>query len=151
MQYIFFYASIAAVWVLLLAGSRFRPLRPRHILVGAASACYSFLFDCFFGEYLKLYYYISPGRSFGYILLSALLLYPEIDMLYLLFLPGKIKAVPVYTALWIAALVLFELGSLSAHTVVFTGWRLFPWSILTYIFSFLWLNCLYRYLENKGL
>lgn len=151
MQHVFFYGSIAAVWILLIASGFARPIRLRHVLTGIAALGYSTLFDCFFGIYMGLYYYLNASDSIIYVLISALLLYPELDVIYILFLPKNTKTVFVYTAAWLAAMLLFEIASLRTLTIVFTGWTLFPWSVVTYLFTFTWLNLYYRYLQRKGL
>ncbi|HQL36058.1 MAG TPA: hypothetical protein PLG67_05620, partial [Bacillota bacterium] len=67
------------------------------------------------------------------------------------FLPERIKPAVVYTFIWIILLLAFEILSLYARTIVFTGWRIVPWSIVTYIFTFVWVNLLFRYQKKKGL
>jgi len=66
-----------------------------------------------------------------------------------MFLPKKHKNALVYTAGWIVALLLFEYASLLTKTIVFTGWKPFPWSIVTYIVAYAWIYFFYRFLANK--
>ncbi len=144
MAYLFFYVSTLVVWVLLFAVLRFKSLSRANILVGIVTALISLLYDLLLGENFKLYYYISPQYSVYYIIVSALLIYPLLNIIYTLFLPRKLKSVFLYTVGWIAAMLLFEYASVALGTIVFTGWKPIPWSIATYIFTYLWVYFLYK-------
>jgi hypothetical protein len=45
----------------------------------------------------------------------------------------------------------FEVASFYTGTVVLTGWRVIPWSIVTYAVTFGWINLLFRYMKKRGL
>ncbi|KUO72858.1 MAG: hypothetical protein APF77_00330 [Clostridia bacterium BRH_c25] len=147
----FFYGSIAAIWIVLFICAVKRPLTFKHILIAITAIGYSLLYETSLGEYARLYYYITPESSLFYIILSAVLIYPMIDVIYAMFLPEKASAAVMYTAAWIVFMLAFELASLYTKTVVLTGWRVLPWSVITYIVTFAWINLLFRYLKKRGL
>lgn len=144
----FFYLSIAVVLLILGVCSFYKPLDFRSFVIAVATIAYSLVYEMILGEYYDLYYYINQKDSIFYIVLAGILLYPALNVLYVLFLPEKMTKALSYTVLWIAAMVIFEYGSLLFRTVVFTGWRLIPWSIVTYIGTYLWINVLYRYMTH---
>jgi len=71
--------------------------------------------------------------------------------MYTMFLPKDKKAVLGYTIAWMAAMMIFEYFSVMFGTVVFTGWTPFPWSVVTYVVTYLWVYLTYRYLSKKRL
>ncbi|HWQ29635.1 MAG TPA: hypothetical protein VN549_01490 [Negativicutes bacterium] len=151
MAVLFFYISAAAVWAALLVVTIKRPPALRHLMVAIAAIGYSLLFETSLGEYAGLYYYIDKENSLFYIILAAVLLYPVIDVIYTLFLPERAYPAIIYTAVWTACMLVFELTSFYTRTVVLTGWRVFPWSIITYIITFAWINLLFRSLKKRDL
>jgi len=147
----FFYISIAVTWLIFLVCAVKKKLALKHILIGITAMGYSLLYETVLGEYTGLYYYINKENSLLYIILSAVLLYSEIEVIYTLFLPENISAAVYYTVAWIALMLVFELASFYTGTVVLTGWKVVPWSIVTYLFTFLWINLLFRLLNKRGL
>ena len=147
----FFYISIAAIWIVFLICAVKRQLTLRHLMVAIAGMGYSLLYETALGEYSGLYYYINKENSLLYIVLSAVLLYPEIEVIYTLFLPEKAYSAIFYTGIWIILMLIFELVSFYTGTVVLTGWKVIPWSVVTYMVTFLWINLLYRTLKKRGL
>ncbi|HAA43571.1 MAG TPA: hypothetical protein DCE02_06180 [Ruminiclostridium sp.] len=77
------------------------------------------------------------------------LLYPALNVIYVLFLPKEIKKAFVYTVFWMATMIIFEYVSLLTKTIVFTGWKPMPWSLITYIGTYLWVYTLYKFMERK--
>lgn len=146
-----FYGSIAIVWIISLICALKKGITFKHIMVAIAGMGYSLLYETALGEYAGLYYYIKQTDSLFYIIISGVFLYPAIEMIYVMFLPEKIKPAIMYTIIWIVLLLAFELLSLYTRTIVFTGWRIVPWSIVTYILTFIWVNLLFRYLKKRGL
>lgn len=147
----FFYVSIAAVWIIFLICAVKKTLTLRHILIAITAMGYSLLYETILGEYKELYYYINKENSLLYIILSAVLLYPEIEVIYTFFLPERTYPAALYTIVWIMLMLAFETASLYTGTVVLTGWKIIPWSVVTYIFTFLWINILFRILKKRGL
>jgi len=147
MAHIFFFITLVLVWIFLIISIYLRPLRLSNIIIGIAAIAYSLVFDTLLGTAVGLYHYISPRESALYTVLAAVFIYAPLDIVYTLFFPNTGKAKPVYTGLWIAAMLLFEYASVKTGTVVFTGWRPIPWSFLTYIVTYGWINLLYRYLD----
>jgi hypothetical protein len=82
--------------------------------------------------------------------LAAVFIYAPLNMLYILFLPPGRQTKIIYTVLWIGSMFLFEYAGLISGTVVFTGWRAMPWSLVTYILTYAWVYFFYRYLQKKG-
>ncbi|HYF75076.1 MAG TPA: hypothetical protein VD757_00705 [Candidatus Nitrosocosmicus sp.] len=151
MAVMFFYCSIAATWMLFFLCILKRPLTFRHIIIAIAGIGYSLLYETILGEYNDLYYYIDPEKSLLYIILSAVTIYPVIEIIYAIFLPDKALPALFYTALWIILMLAFEYASLYTGTLVLTGWKVIPWSIITYVVTYGWLNLLLRSLKKRGL
>ncbi|PRX33581.1 hypothetical protein BX659_103108 [Orenia metallireducens] len=149
MEYGFFYGSIIILWIIFIICMRFKPVTLANIIIGITTIAYSLLYEILLGEYFDLYYYIKNNQSILYILLAGIFVYPILNIIYTLFLPKKIKPILIYTGLWIIAMLIFEYLSLLTKTVVFTGWRMFPWSPLTYVLTYLWVYLFYRYLEKR--
>lgn len=149
MPYIFFYVSIILVWVIFAICSYFKPVGFRSLIIGVCTIVYSLTYDILLGSYYGLYYYIEPGSSNLYIVISGVFLYPVLNILYSSFMPEKADSTAVYTLIWIGAMLVFEYLALLAKTIVFTGWRPFPWSVITYIATYLWIYVLKRYLTGN--
>ena len=147
MEYIFFYSSIVIILILFFFCVHFRKLSLPHIIIGLTSIGYSMLSDSTFGNVFKLFYYINPQTSNIYMIIAAIFLYPLLNMLYTMFLPEGRRI--IYTIYWIIGLLIFEYLSLLTKTVVFTGWKMFPWSIVLYVVSYLWIYYLYIYLKTR--
>ena len=147
----FFYASIAAIWIVFLICAVKKPVTLKHLIVAITAMGYSLLYETWLGEYTGLYYYINKEHSLLYIILSAVLLYPVIEVIYTMFLPEKSYPAAVYTVVWVVLMLAFELASFYAGTIVLTGWRVIPWSLITYIVTFIWINLLFRGLKKRGL
>ncbi len=150
MEYAFFYLS-AAVLVLLTAGCAFLKSPPRlsNILIGLLTVGYALITDVVLGHQAGLFHYIDPLQSTLYMVLAAIFIYAPLNILYTLFLPEKSKWVLAYTICWIIGLTVFEYVSLLTKTLVFTGWKMFPWSFVLYILAYLWLYFFYRYLQRR--
>lgn len=149
MDYIFFYLSMfISIVVLFFYLIQRRFLLP-NILIGIASVGYSLINDNLFGNHFKLFYYISPQRSAFYMILAAIFIYSTLNMIYTAHLPENFISSITYTIIWIIGMLIFEYLSVAAKTIVFTGWSPFPWSILLYIVSYLWIYNFYKYLLNK--
>lgn len=146
MAYAFFYLSLIILWLLLYGCTRIRPIQPAHIIIALVTAAVSLVYDTLLGEYAGLYYYISPRHSIYYMILGGALIYPPANIIYLLFLPRDKYSASMYSILWIGVMMVFEYASVLAGSVVFTGWNPFPWSPVTYVGTYLWVNLLYRYL-----
>jgi hypothetical protein len=78
--------------------------------------------------------------------LSGLFLYPPLNVIFSLYLPEARSKVFLYTLIWIGAMLAFEFAGVYTGTLVFTGWRAMPWSVVTYAFTYAWVILLYRYL-----
>ncbi|NLI58014.1 MAG: hypothetical protein GX387_05760 [Clostridium sp.] len=149
MQLVFFYVSIIAVLLVLAICSFFKPLDFRSYVIAVTSIAYSLVYEVILGEYYGLYYYINEKDSIIYIVLAGIILYPALNIIYVLFLPKEMKKTLIYTVFWMVAMVIFEYFSLVSKTIVFTGWKPIPWSIITYIATYLWVYTLYRYMSNR--
>jgi hypothetical protein len=145
----FFFIFIAAVIILFIISLFFRPIRLEHVIIGITSVAYSLVYENILGEYFRLYHYIDSQVSILYIVLAGVFLYPVLNMLYILFLPSKIKPLLLYTGVWIGAMLFLEYISLLTKTIVFTGWVIFPWSLITYIGTYLWVIFFYSYLQKR--
>jgi hypothetical protein len=118
-------------------------------IIGIASVAFSLIVDITFGDYFGLYHYINPQASVIYMVGSAIFIYPLINIIYTLFLPESLNRLFIYTTIWIGAMLVFEYLSVYFRTIVFTGWRPFPWSLIIYIATFLWINVFYKYIEKN--
>lgn len=147
----FIYGSIAGVWIVFFICRSVKPVTFKSIMVFITGIGYSLLFETTLGEYLDLYYYVNPSDSLFYIILTAVFLYPVIEVTYTLFLPEKAYPALIYTAAWLVLMLIFELASIYTKSIILTGWRVMPWSIITYLVTFGWINLLFRYLKKRGL
>lgn len=148
MSYTFFYVSGILLIGIFFTSVYFKGLTLSIAIIGIASVAYSLTYEIILGDQLKLYHYIKPKVSTLYMVLAGIFIYPLLNMLYLLYLPKGTGSVIAYTVAWIIAMFLFEFASFATKTVVLTGWKPFPWSILTYIFTYSWINLFYSYLER---
>ena len=147
MAYAFFYISIAAVWVALIVITYgFRPAGLRHWIIAIVTAVISLAYDIILGTQMRLYYYIDPAISNICMVLSGLFLYPPLNVIFSLYLPEARSKVFLYTLIWIGAMLAFEFAGVYTGTLVFTGWRAMPCSVVTYAFTYAWVILLYRYL-----
>jgi hypothetical protein len=147
MEYIFFYVSMFIAIILFFFCTHFKKPSLPIIIIGLTSIGYSFISDLTIGDRLKLFYYITPQKFTLYIILAGVFIYPFCNMIYTMFLPERKPL--IYTIFWIIGMLLFEYLSVIAKTVVFTGWKMFPWSIILYMVSYLWIYSFYKYLLNK--
>jgi hypothetical protein len=120
-------------------------------MIAITAIGYSLLYETTLGEYLELYHYINPEHSLFYIILSAVLIYPIIEVIYTIFLPEKAYSAIIYTTVWLVLMLALELISIYTKTIVLTGWKVIPWSIITYIITFSWINLLFRYMKKRNL
>ncbi|HHV29227.1 MAG TPA: hypothetical protein GXX73_06460 [Clostridium sp.] len=151
MEYMFYYFSLFGVLVSLIICLYFKSFDFKSSIIGIVTVAFSMVYETVLGGYFGLYYYLNPKDSIIYMVLSAILLYPALNIIYTMFLPKKKKAILGYTATWMIAMLIFEYFSVISGTVVFTGWKPFPWSVVTYIVTYLWVYLIYRYLSNKRL
>jgi hypothetical protein len=150
MKYLLFYASVAVVWLALPYIVRRKRIEAAHIITVILSSVYSLSFDSILGEHLKMYHYISSGISIPYMVIAGVFLYPLLNLFYLIFIPeGGYKKILPYIAVWIFLMLVYEAASVAAGTVVFTGWKLLPWSVVIYIFTYSWMTLLYFYLQKR--
>jgi hypothetical protein len=149
MAYTYFYGYLVLIWVFLLISVRYRQLNSKHVYVGIATIAYSLTYEIILGDWLGLYHYLDKTNSPLYIVLAGILIYPLLNILYVLFLPINTKNLLPYTGAWITVMLLFEYITVIQKIVVMTGWKPIPWSIATYAFTYLWINILYRYLEKR--
>lgn len=130
----FFYGSLLLFGISLLVTISFKGFKARHLFLWIGYSLYSVVFELVFSEMLHLYYYIYPSQSIFYILLASLFLYPAAAVLYVYYLPkGKVLW---YTAMWIIVMQIIEIITVYTGTLVLTGWRIIPWSPVTYILSY---------------
>lgn len=149
MSYTFYYTLLAIIIIVFIVCIYFKPITFENVVIGIASIAYSMVYEILFGDRFKLYYYINPEVSTLLILISAIFIYPLLNVIFTLFIPQKIKSILLYSSLWTVVMLIFEFLSVKAGTVVFIGWRMFPWSVLTYIVTFGWIILFYRYLEKR--
>ena len=131
MAYIYFYGYVILIWAVLLLSIRFRPMHINHFIIGFVTIAYSLTYEILFGNWLGLYYYLDKTNSSLYIALAGILVYPLLNILYVLFLPKSRKYFLPYTVVWITAMLLFEYITVRQNIIVFTGWKPIPWSIAT--------------------
>lgn len=151
METLFFYGSMVVIWIGFGVILYYKSLNLASIIIGITSIAYSMIFEITLGDYKEYYYYISKENSMLYITLAAVLIYPFLNVVYTMFLPEKKGPIIIYTSIWIAAMLTFELASFWSKTIVTTGWTIIPWSIITYIVTYAWVFVLYKHLLNKGL
>jgi len=131
----FFYCLIALLLAVFFTTLCKKQLRTRHIFLMISYSLYNLLFELICGEIIDLYYYIEKSDSLVYIIIADVFLYPLIAVLYVFLLPEG-KKVFWFTSGAIIFLLILEIASLYTGTIVLTGWKVIPWSIVTYIVSF---------------
>lgn len=151
MEYSTFYISIFVIWIALALSSFFKSMRLSHIIIGIAAIAFSLVYETSFGAIMGLYYYVRPDISLYYLLTGSIFIYAPLQVLYTFFLPRENNRIFVYTLVWIAAMLLFEHITVLTKTIVFTGWKPIPWSIVTYIATYAWVYSFYRYLNARQL
>ncbi len=151
MAYIFFYSSFIILVVLFIICSTLRKPTLSNIVIGLTTVGYSLINDVLFGDQLELFHYINLEVSTIYMVLSAVMIYPILNILYTMFLPTKGKNILIYTFCWIVVMLFFEYASVITKTIIFTGWQPLPWSIVLYIVTYLWIYYFYTFLTKKYL
>jgi hypothetical protein len=149
LEYSFYYISLIVILIIFLVCTKFRKVTLSNIIIGLVTIGYSLISDIITGDRLKLFHYISPRVSTLYMIISAVFLYSLLNILYTMFLPRTNLSALLYTAIWVIGLLIFEGLSVKTGTVVFTGWRMFPWSVMLYLVTYLWIYYFYRYLKRR--
>lgn len=149
MEYEFFYFFMFLTIISFLICIKIKSLSFGILITGIATVGYSLVYEIILGDRMQLYHYISPQMSTLYMVLGAIFIYPLLNMIYLLFLPKKISGIMLYTIVWIILMISIELLSLNTGTVVFTGWKLVPWSIVTYVATYGWILFLSKKMKSK--
>lgn len=147
MSYVFFYGTIVVLWVCFLVICYYKRPRFHHAIIGLATVAYALTYETLFGGWAKLYYYLDSSNSLLYIVVSAILIYPALNVIYILFLPNR--SVWLYSLCWILGMLLFEYITVEVKIINFTGWNPIPWSPLTYIVTYSWVYLFYRYLLKR--
>lgn len=138
------YLSVAIFLIALLYMARKRKFGVPHVTTALASSVYSLSYESILGEYLGLYHYISREVSIPYMVVSGVLIYPVLNLIYLAYIPkGRPVKILLYAAFWIIAMHIYEMAAIAAGTIVLTGWGVFPWSTITYIVTYAWMTALY--------
>lgn len=135
MNRLFFYGSITVLLAVFFTCVRRKRLGIRHMIIMMGYSLYNLIFELVFGEIFDLYYYMEKACSLVYIIVASVFLYPLIAVLYVLYLPTG-TGIFSYTLYFITGVLLLELIALYTRTIVFTGWKVIPWSVVTYIISF---------------
>lgn len=148
-EFTYFLFYMAAAAVMLLIGSRFRPVNINHYIIGIATVAYSLIYEIVLGDWMGLYYYLDTANSTFYMVLSGIFIYPALNILYILYLPQNKSYFLPYTGAWIAGMLLFEYVTVLQKIIVLTGWKPIPWSLATYAFTYLWINLFYRHLKHR--
>lgn len=143
----FYYGVLLVVWIVFLFAIRVRPLKLRHLFLWISYSLYTLSLEIILGIFLHLYYYSSQEESLFYVLISSLLLYPVMVVLYSLYLPPK--KVLWYTVGWILVLQVLEVITINTGTIVLTGWKIIPWSPVTYSITYLFVYLLDGFLKKN--
>lgn len=149
METSFFYISLLAVLSAFILTIYKKAPGIVEFTIGIASIAYSLAYELGLGWFGGLYYYITPSASIYYIILATIFIYTPLNVIYITFLPGTGVKAACYTLLWIVGLLIFEYLSIIAGTVVLTGWNPVPWSLITYLFTYTWINLLASYIKKK--
>lgn len=144
-----FYGSIFVFLIAFLLVIGKKQFKLNHLFLMISYSLYNLIFETVFGEVLGLYYYIDKKYSLIYIILAAVFVYPVIAALYVFFLTKGTKVL-WYTLTWVIFLLFIETITLYTKTIILTGWRVIPWSVLTYMVSF-WLIYLFNYYIKRVL
>lgn len=149
MPILFFYVSMFIGFIVLKLSNYIKPIKMSNVIIGFTTIAYSIAFDFIFGYYFGLYKYIDNRNSLLYMILAGVFIYPLLNIIYTLFIPNGGKMTFLYTSLWIIGLMIFEYASILTRTIVLTGWKPLPWSIITYIVTYSWIYYFYEYLQIR--
>lgn len=144
---IFFFGTVIVLLVLLILIIGKKGFRFCNLFLWFFYSLYSLTYEILFSEIFHLYYYISYSQSIIYILIASFFLYPPIVLIYVMYMPRKEWRV-LYTCGWIALILVLELTSIYTKTIVLTGWRIVPWSIITYVLTYILIYLADKYLKR---
>lgn len=146
MSYFYYFLYIGISLLALFMTTRYKKLTNKLLIIGVVTIAYSLIYDNFFGTWLGLYHYLDSVNSTIYIIISSIAIYPIYNIIYVMFLPHKPISFFIYTFIWIGVMLAYEYLTVYQRIIVLTGWQPIPWSILTYIFTYIWINTLRIYL-----
>lgn len=135
MERYFFCISLVVIIIIFLFVIRKNHLKLKDFNIWLLSIAYSLVYESFFGSYLHLYHYINIHDSLLYIIVSGVIIYPLLNIIYIRFLPAHNRI--LYTVVWIIGMQVFELVTIAFKTLVLTGWHIVPYSIITYVVTYL--------------
>jgi hypothetical protein len=121
--------NIIVFWVI-----RKKGFRLKEFIIGLTVLGVSGILDNIFSDYYKLYYYIHYKHTIIYSKLLDIFLFPAMGVLFILLMPNpvKLKNSIRYCIIWIVSLFIFEILIIPLKIVQYTGWRIFPHSLIFY-------------------
>lgn len=146
MLYIIFSIFTIILVIVLIDKKRLIEFIPAYLL----SSVIGFSLDAIFDVTLKYYFYYEPPIPNGVlILLMEVFIGPLYGILYTQYLPRNKKILPLYISLWIIFLVFIEGIFHIKGLLLYYNWNYF-YSILTYIFTLLFILLQHRYLISHN-
>lgn len=149
------YGTILFSWLVVALLYRFHLIRLEPILIVFIylfGIAYGLTYEFTLGQWFGLYhYYKDPDASAYWILLMGVFSYPVYHVLYVNWAVYQRTFVNwlLYTMLCTAVLLFSEYWSVNMGVVVFTGWRIWPWSIVTYTTAFVGDTLIYSWMRRK--
>jgi len=137
------------ILVLILAGvsAAIRKLRFIDVQIMIMIAALTMSCDMLFCKQYHLYYYVSSEYKGWYSFWANLIIIPALGLVFIKFVPKTVKEVAVYIAAWTVISTLFEILIAKPFGIlVYSGWRIIPYSVIGYIFAFTWEYVYYRIL-----
>jgi hypothetical protein len=148
------YGAIVVSWVILLSLYKMKKIKLPLITVAVLylfAVAFGLTYEFTLGEVLSLYHYYDPESSAYWILLMGVFAYPIYHVLYANWLEAPIRFTRwlLYTSLWVLLMLASEYWSIANKVVVLTGWRIWPWSIVTYGTIFVCDTLLFLWIGSK--
>ncbi|MDF2893038.1 MAG: hypothetical protein K0R80_3405 [Clostridia bacterium] len=137
------------ILVLILAGvsAAIRKLRFIDVQIMIMIAALTMSCDMLFCKQYHLYNYVSTEYKGWYSFWANLIIIPALGLVFIKFIPKTLKGVAAYIAVWTALSTTFEiLIAKPLGILIYSRWRIIPYSVIGYILVFTWEYAYYRIL-----
>lgn len=151
MFYVPFWILIGIFVLMAAVAIKSRGFRFLDLQVLIAVVAVSLFYDMIFCKWLEYYSYVVkyPLKAY-YSLIFCVIGYPAISITFLKFLPSSWRQIILYIAIWTAALTLIEILFAEPYRIViYSKWRIIPYSPIIYIISFTWEYGYYKILQRR--
>lgn len=150
----YFYPPFWILLILLVAlavlSVRFQKLYFIDIQIFFMTATLGFAADMLLCKQFKQYFFVSQEYKGWYSFWACIAMNPAIGLIYINLLPKKKILLPFYIGIWTLALTLLEVYIAVPFGIIhYPRWRIFPWSPIVYISTFIWEYIYFKWLKKK--